>query len=147
CKEKKVRVIVCSPAITAENPDTAEKGFLQQMADEGMAEATSQGCETIDILRGMREIQRPIVKFNAGEADKAKHATLHAPDGIHLNDLGQLAMAFAILKGLGAPDHVSSVTIDAATGKVNASVGCRVTDAKVLKDGIAFTRLDDGLPL
>ena len=36
CKAKNVRVIVCSPAITAENPDTAEKGFLQKMADEGM---------------------------------------------------------------------------------------------------------------
>ena len=29
CKEKNVRVIVCSPAITAENPETSEKGFLQ----------------------------------------------------------------------------------------------------------------------
>ena len=107
CKEKNVRVIVCSPAITAENPETAEKGFLQQMADEGLAEAKSLGCDTVDILRGMREIQRAIWKFNAGESDKTKHVTLHAADSIHLNDLGQLAMAFAILKGLGAPDHVS----------------------------------------
>src|SRR5262245_48016726 len=118
CKEKNVRVIVCSPAITAENPDTAEKGFLQKMADEGMAEAKSLGCDTIDILRGMREIQRPIWQFNENEPDKTKHVTLHAPDGVHLNDLGQLAMAFAILKGLGAPDHVSSMTIDAKDGKV-----------------------------
>jgi lysophospholipase L1-like esterase len=147
CKEKNVRVIVCSPAITAENPETAEKGFLQQMADEGMAEAKSLGCDTIDILRGMREIQRPIWKFNTGEPDKAKHVTLHAADGVHLNDLGQLAMAFAILKGLGAPNHVSSMTIDAKDGKVTAADGCHVTEAEVLKDGITFTRTDDGLPL
>jgi lysophospholipase L1-like esterase len=147
CKEKNVRVIVCSPAITAENPETAENGFLQKMADEGMAEAKSLGCETVDILRGMRAIQRPIWKFNAGETDKSKHVTLHAADGVHLNDLGQLAMAFAILKGLGAPDHVSSMTIDAKNGKVTAADGCRVTDAEVSKDGIAFTRTDDGLPL
>lgn len=147
CKAKNVRVIVCSPAITAENPDTAEKGFLQRMADEAMAEAKSLGCDTIDILRGMREIQRAIWKFNAGETDKAKHVTLHAADGVHLNDLGQLAMAVAVLKGLHAPDHVSSMTIDAKSGKVTAADGCRVTEAKVLKDGIAFTRTDDGLPL
>lgn len=147
CKEKNVRVIVCSPAITAENPETSEKGFLQKMADEGMAEAKSLGCDTIDILRGMREIQRAIWKFNAGESDKTKHVTLHATDGIHLNDLGQLAMAFAILKGLGAPDHVSSMTVDAKTGKVVATDGCRVSKLEVLQDGIAFTRLDDGLPL
>ena len=28
---------------------------------------------------------------------------LHAEDGVHLNDLGQLAMGVAILKGLRAP--------------------------------------------
>jgi lysophospholipase L1-like esterase len=147
CKEKNVRVIVCSPAITAENPETAQNGFLQKMADEGMAEAKSLGCDTIDILRGMREIQRAIWKFNAGEPDKTKHVTLHAADGVHLNDLGQLAMAFAILKGLGAPDHVSSMTIDAKSGKVTAADGCRVTATEVLDDGVAFTRTDDGLPL
>jgi lysophospholipase L1-like esterase len=147
CKEKKVRVIVCSPAITAENPETAEKGFLQQMADEGMELGRTLGAGAIDILRGMREIQRPIWKYNAGEPDKAKHVTLHADDGVHLNDLGQLAMAFAILKGLHAPDLVSSMTIDAKDGKVTASNGCRVTEARALKDGIAFTRLDSGLPL
>jgi lysophospholipase L1-like esterase len=31
CREKKVRPIICSPAITAEDPDTAEKAFLQTM--------------------------------------------------------------------------------------------------------------------
>jgi hypothetical protein len=147
CKEKNVRVIVCSPAITAENPETVQNGFLQKMADEGMAEAMSLGCDTIDILRGMREIQRPIWKFNAGEPDKTKHVTLHVADGVHLNDLGQLAMAFAILKGLGAPDHVSSMTIDAKSGKVTAADECRVTATEVLNDGGAFTRTDDGLPL
>ena len=147
CQAKNIRVIVCSPAITAEDPDKAEKGFLQAMADEGMAEARSLGCSTIDILRGMRAIQRTILKFNATEPDKSKHVTLHAPDGVHLNDLGQLAMAFAILKGLGAPEHVSSMTVDAQSGNVTATDGCRVTDVAVLKNGIAFTRQDDGLPL
>src|SRR6476659_3054910 len=147
CKAKNVRVIVCSPPITAENPDTAEKGFLQKMADEGMELGKSEGAGAIDISRGMRETQRAILKFNAGEQDKTKHVTMHAPDTVHLNDLGQLAMAFAILKGLGAPDLVSSMTVDAKSGKVTATEDCRVTDVNVLKEGVAFTRTDDGLPL
>ena len=40
-----------------------------------------------------------------------------------------------------------SMTIDAKDGKITAADGCRVTEAQVLKDGIAFTRTDDGLPL
>lgn len=147
CKEKDVRVIVCSPAITAENPETAENGFLQKMADEGMELARSLGESSIDISRGMREIQRTIWKFNAGEPDKAKHVSLHAPDGVHLNDLGQLAMAFAILKGLGAPALASSMTIDAKDAKVSTADGCRVSEASVLADGIVFTRTDAGLPM
>ncbi|MDP1588653.1 MAG: GDSL-type esterase/lipase family protein, partial [Prosthecobacter sp.] len=31
CEEHHVRVFICSPAITNEDPDHAEKGFLQQM--------------------------------------------------------------------------------------------------------------------
>jgi lysophospholipase L1-like esterase len=147
CKEKKIRVIVCSPAITAENPETAETGFLQKMADEGMALARSLGQSSIDVSRGMREIQRTIWKFNAGEANKSKHVSLHADDGVHLNDLGQLAMAFAVLEGLGAPDLVSSMTIDAKDGKVTAAEGCQVSDARVTDDGIVFTRKDAGLPM
>ena len=33
CKEHDVRVFICSAAITNEDPDRAEKGFLQQMCD------------------------------------------------------------------------------------------------------------------
>jgi lysophospholipase L1-like esterase len=147
CKAKNVRVIVCSPAITAENPDTAETGFLQKIADGGMELGKTEGAGAIDISRGMREIQRVIWKFNAGEQDKTKHVSMHAPDSVHLNDLGQLAMAFAILKGLGAPDLVSSAAIDAKTGKVTGSNGCQVSNVEARKDGIIFTRLDDGLPM
>ena len=72
---------------------------------------------------------------------------LHAADGIHLNDLGQLAMALVILKGLRAPDLVSAMSIDANDGNLIASEGCRVTNIRVQKDGVTFTRLDEGLPL
>jgi lysophospholipase L1-like esterase len=103
CKARGVRPFICSAAITAETPDKAENGFLQKMTDEGLALAKSLGAGTIDLQRGMREIQRRILAANAKETDAKTHTRLHADDGVHLNDLGQLAMAYAMLKGLGAP--------------------------------------------
>src|SRR5207247_967324 len=94
CKSHGVRVYICSAAVTAEDPDKAENGFLQKMCDEGLALSRSLGGGAIDVQRGMRAIQRKVGAANKQTADKAKHATLHAADGIHLNDLGQLAMAF-----------------------------------------------------
>ena len=147
CHARKVRVFICSPAITAERPEKAENGFLQKMADEGFALATSLGAGTIDLQRPMHEVQRRVVEANAKEHDSKKQTRLHAEDGVHLNDLGQLAMAYAMLKGLGAPAEVSSVIVDAATGKVITADGCNVTKVARSTNGIAFTRLDRGLPL
>ena len=36
-RRHQVRVFLCSAAITAENPDQSESGFLQKMCDDGMA--------------------------------------------------------------------------------------------------------------
>jgi hypothetical protein len=55
-------------------------------------------------------------------------------------------MAYAILKGLGAPADVSSVRIDAGGPKLLAAAGCKVTDLARQEDRLTFTRLDEGLP-
>jgi lysophospholipase L1-like esterase len=147
CKAHRVRAFICSPAITAEAPDRAEKGFLQAMTDEGLALAKSLGAETIDLHRGMREIQRRILAANAKETEEKKRTRLHVEDGVHLNDLGQLAMAYAMLQGLGAPEDVSSVALDAQKGIVLESEGCTVSRLRKLEDGLGFLRKDHGLPL
>lgn len=147
CHAHKVRVFICSPAITAEAPDKAENGFLQKMTDEGLALAKSLGAGTIDLQRGMREVQRRIAGANAKETDPKKQTRLHVDDGVHLNDLGQLAMAYAMLKGLGAPAGVSSARIDAASGSVPTSDGCRISQVTRTTNGLEFVRLDRGLPL
>ena len=146
CKKREVRVYICSAAATAEDPAKSEAGYLQKMCDDGMELSRSLGGHAIDVQRAMRGIQKSIWAANAKVADKAKHDTLHAPDGVHLNDLGQLAMAYAILKGLGAPADVSAVTVDADGAKLVAAKGCAVKDL-VSRDGaLEFTRLDEGLP-
>lgn len=148
CKAKGVRVFICSPAITNEPPDVAEKNFLQSMTDEGLALAKSRGAEgTIDIQRGMRAIQRRVLSLNEKEKDPAKQTKLHVQDGVHLNELGQLAMGFTILKGLGAPAEVSSATLDATSATVINATDCSV-DGISLKDGVlTFNRTDARLPL
>jgi hypothetical protein len=147
CKEHHVRVFLCSAAITNEDPDRAEKGFLQQMCDEGLTLAKSLGAETIDIQRSMREVQRRVLAFNKNQKDAAKQTKLHVADGVHLDDLGQLAMAVAILKGLGAPAEVSSAEVDATTNNVIKAEGCTITNVKSSPEGVEFDRLDEGLPI
>lgn len=146
CRGRGVRVYVCSAAATAEDPDRAEKGFLRAMCDEGMALSKSLGGGAIDVQRAMREVQRAVRAANEKVADKARRDTLHAPDGVHLTDLGQLAMAYAILKGLGAPADVSAAGVDARTGDVTAAAGCTVTGVTAAGGAVEFTRLDEGLP-
>lgn len=147
CREHRVRVFICSAAITAEAPDTAETGYLQTMCDQGLALAKTAGAGTIDVARSMREVQRHVLAANAKESDAKKHTKLHIEDGVHLNDLGQMAMAWAILKGLGAPSEVSSLSLNAATGAVENADACQTKDIALTTDGGSFVRLDERLPL
>jgi hypothetical protein len=64
-----------------------------------------------------------------------------------LNDLGHLAVAAAMLKGLGAPAEVSQATINSQSLTATEARGCRISDvARGAGGGIEFTRLDEGLP-
>jgi lysophospholipase L1-like esterase len=147
CRAREVRVFICSAAITAEDPDKAERGFLQGMCDDGLAAARGKGAGAIDVQRSMRSVQRRVLAANEKRPAGATPATMHAPDGVHLNDLGQMAMAWAILKGLGAPADVSSAAVDASSGSVVNASDCQVSDVQRTDDGVSFTRLDARLPL
>lgn len=147
CRESKIRVFICSAAITAEDPAKSETGFFQKMCDEGMALARALGEQSIDVQRGMREIHKKVWAFNERLKDEKGKTSLHAADGVHLNDLGQLAMAFAILKGLGAPAEVSAAIVDVAEAKVVDASGCKISDLKCTPASASFRRLDDGKPI
>lgn len=159
--QRGVRVYVCSAAITHEDPDAAANGFLQQMCDEGMAIAIELGHASIDVQRGMREIQRRVLDANArarprsdaseaaafASGGQSEAASLHVADGVHLTELGQLAMAFVILKGLGAPAEVSHAGVDASTGEVTVAERCSVLNVEAGDDTVSFTRRDTCLPI
>jgi lysophospholipase L1-like esterase len=72
-------------------------------------------------------------------------------DAVHPGPPGQLMMAAALLKDLGAEANVSSVTIDAPIAVSNATAavkatGCTVTDVKAGGGSVSFDRLDECLP-
>jgi hypothetical protein len=56
-------------------------------------------------------------------------------------------MAFAMLKGLGAPEEVSSCKIDAPNQKLISAQGCSITAINSTAEQVTFTREDQGLPL
>jgi len=145
CKQRGVRVYICSAAVTAADPFKSETDFLQTMCDAGLEATRQLGGDTIKLQRGMREIQQRIWKVNEAVKDPDKKTSLHAADGVHLNDLGHLAMAFVILKELGAPADVSSLVLDVESGKTETE-GCQISQVETLSDGVAFTRTDEGLP-
>ncbi|MEO2036122.1 MAG: sialate O-acetylesterase [Planctomycetaceae bacterium] len=99
---------------------------------------------------GARDEQSPRATWpweaSTDKSETQKLELLHQPDTIHLNEVGQLAMAWAILKGLGAPAEVSSATLDATSGKVVDASGCRVSNIRPTNLGLEFTRLDERLP-
>ena len=66
-------------------------------------------------------------------------------DAVHPGAPGQLMMAAALLKALGAEGFVSEATID-ATGAVTSSKGCAIANAKADGRVLSFDRLDDSLP-
>src|SRR5215470_597811 len=64
CRQRKVRVFLCSAAVTAEDPAKSEGGFLQKMCDEGLEAARRLGARGIDVQRAMRAIQRRVAACN-----------------------------------------------------------------------------------
>jgi lysophospholipase L1-like esterase len=147
CKERKVRVFLCSAAITAEAPEKAEAGSLQKMCDEGLDLARMLGANTVEVQRGMRQIQRRIIAFNETVKDAKERVSLHVADGIHLSELGHLAMAFSILKEIGAPAEVSAVNVDALDTKLLSASGCAITNVHGEAGTLEFDRLDEGWPV
>jgi lysophospholipase L1-like esterase len=82
------------------------------------------------------------------KANETKAAGLVSMKGdpVHPGEPGQLMMAAALLKGLGAKGFVSSATIDAEGKKVGETKGCEVTEFKSDGGTLSFDRLDESLP-
>ena len=149
CKARQVRVYIASAPITNEKSDHGETDYLQLMCDDAMTIARELGEHSIDIQRSMRTIHRKVraARASSKEQDDKNKPTMHAPDGIHLNELGQVAMAYAVLKGLDAPAEVSSVKLDVIDQASITAEGCQVSNIKGDATRFEFDRRDAGLPI
>src|SRR5205823_3368431 len=98
----------------------------------------SLGAGTIDMQRTMRGIQKRVWESQKKDTPEQRRAVLHVGDGIHLTETGQLAMAFALLKGLGAPAEVSSAVVDGVSAQLIEAKGCSVSGVKSQEGGIEF---------
>jgi lysophospholipase L1-like esterase len=84
--------------------------------------------------------------FLAAQAKVPVTAVSLLGDPVHPGPPGQLMMAAALLKALGAEGFVSTATVDAA-GKLVEAKGCAVSEIKTTATGgVSFTRLDECLP-
>ena len=105
---------------------------------------TMAGIRTLaknDKLEGVEHLR----EFLAIQAKGKAAPVSMMGDPVHPGPTGQLTMAAALLKELGAEPFVSSLVLD-ATGKVVAAKGCKVEASKGEAGAIAFTRLDECLP-
>jgi lysophospholipase L1-like esterase len=94
-----------------------------------------------DKVAGVEDLR----KFLAAQEKNPTHAVSMKGDAVHPGEPGQLMMAAALLKELGAKGFVSSLTLDAG-GKTTDATGCEVDGVKAADGKLAFDRVDQALP-
>ena len=94
-----------------------------------------------DSLAGVEHLRA----FLAAQAKSPFPPVSMLGDAVHPGPPGQLMMAAALLKELGADGFVSSLELDAG-GKVLNAKGCKVDMARADGGRIEFDRLDERLP-
>ncbi|MDD2459855.1 MAG: SGNH/GDSL hydrolase family protein [Kiritimatiellia bacterium] len=92
------------------------------------------------------DFHAPMTAFNLERQRQDPAFTIIGPDRVHPGAPGHLMMAWLFLKAQGAPALVSSVTIDAAAGRVVASENAAVTGLEKRDGGWSFTVLEQALP-
>jgi hypothetical protein len=95
-----------------------------------------------DDLAGVEHLRA----FLAAQAKNPAKTVSMQGDAVHPGAPGQLMMAAALLKGLGADPFVSSATIYVAGKDAWKAANCVIDSLTVTDSKIAFDRLDERLP-
>jgi lysophospholipase L1-like esterase len=107
----------------------------------GNALATLKVLAQDDKVAGVEHLRA----FLAEQAKDPMPAVSMKGDAVHPGEPGQLMMAAALLKDLGAEAFVSSLTLDAG-GRTVMAKGCKIEGMGTDKDQLSFDRADDCLP-
>ena len=93
------------------------------------------------------DLNTPVVEnLHRANARDPQNAAKLLPDRVHPAPAGHLLMSEALLKAWNAPALVSSVSIDAAEGKVADSKKAAVTNVKT-EGGLSWDALENSLPM
>jgi lysophospholipase L1-like esterase len=103
--------------------------------------ASLKGLAADDSVAGVEHLRNFLA---AQEKSGVKPVSMQG-DPVHPGPPGQLMMAAALLKELGADGFVSSATVDAG-GKAVEAKGCTIDGLKADGGKIEFDRLDERLP-
>ena len=141
------RVALVTPQPIEEHradPDKDERNLSLRKFSDGLNEICTKGNAVyVDQFDPYMAIM-----MQARKADP--QAMVGGGDAVHPGPAGHTLMAWAILKGLGAPPLVSRVEVDvthANAPKVTASEKCVLSNAKYSQRTLGFDRMDDALPM
>lgn len=139
-KGKNIRVAVLSSSPVEKKEDGAAlEGYnqtLETFAANAKEIAQKNGATFVDQFH-------PHVAALQKARDASASNRINGGDAVHPGPPGQIMMAWAILKGLGAPALVSSVEVK---GKKATGHNCTVTSLQRDKTGLKFSRLDNAVP-
>lgn len=122
------------------DPDRDDRNQSLRQFSDGLREvADKTGSGFVDQFD-------PFMKLMLAARASDPKAFIGGGDAVHPGPSGQLLMAWAVLKGLGATPEVSSVVIDAGT-KAVAAKGARVDGLEAGAESVVFTRTDSALPM
>ena len=134
--------------LTPQPIDTAEQGPTALTGYNETLEKYSAGLKTIAEENGglfVDQFHPYLQVLNEARSKQSKYVPIPGGDAVHPWSPGQALMAASILKGMHFPTTVSSVSIDLASGTVDAE-RATVTDLRKHEGGVAFVRTDEGLP-
>lgn len=116
---------------------------LSKFADGLMGVATNHGALFVDQFN-------PYMAIMLQTRAQKPGAFIGGGDAVHPGPAGHTLMAWAILKGLGAPAGVSAAALDVTRflrSKVVCATNCKVTNVKYAGGVLRFDRKDNALPM
>jgi lysophospholipase L1-like esterase len=123
------------------DPDKDEKNQSLRKFSDGLQDvATREGTLFVDQFA-------PYMALMLHERAANPAAFIGGGDTVHPGPIGHTLMAWAILKGVGAPADVSEAELSLPGGTVASSDHCAISNVKVADGGLSFDRLDECLPM
>ena len=138
-------IIYITPSIY-DQTSTMEKDNLFGVNDALGACAGEARKLAAEFNGGIVDFHGMMSRVNAAYQKDDPKRTIVGGDRVHPGALGHLVMAYTFLKAQGISPCVSSIKIDAATGKVTKSENAKVSGIKAGSDELSFTSLEKALP-